>query len=472
MIINDNNLREKAYDIIKRKGEEFSSKFEHSDLKTILHELDVYQAELEAQNEELREKEHDLSILSERNKKLFYEAPFPYLILDNNFTIVDSNYLAENFFHFNRSKKSKILFSTFIKQGQLRRFLNWIISKNYIDNYLELDLVSFDKVANRFRLFLSDYSDKRKGWYLLTLRDIQKEIDLTHDLNNKNLLLNEITQNQKNMLMVYDKDHNLIFLNDKFLEFFDSKNITDFQVQYSEVHTAFIKNEGFFTVDTKLNIHWIDLLIKSTEVDKLVLLNDKKSASIKSFIISISRSKSDNIICSFSEVTNISLEKRELEKRVFNDELTKIYNRAKFNDFLNAEFSFFKRQELDLSVIMFDIDFFKNINDTYGHDIGDEVLIQLCQIVNERLRESDIFARWGGEEFIILLKVCSKEDAYNFAQILRKKIESIIFPNEIKLTCSFGVTATQSEDSIKTFLKRVDSLLYKSKNSGRNCVTC
>ena len=85
-------LREKAYEIIKRKGEFFSLKFQHSDLKTLLHELDVYQAELEAQNEELRNKENDLIIANERNEKLFNEAPFPYLLLDNNLSVVEANF--------------------------------------------------------------------------------------------------------------------------------------------------------------------------------------------------------------------------------------------------------------------------------------------------------------------------------------------------------------------------------------------
>ena len=123
-------------------------------------------------------------------------------------------------------------------------------------------------------------------------------------------------------------------------------------------------------------------------------------------------------------------------------------------------------------MVMFDIDFFKDINDNFGHDVGDEVLKHLSDIVAKRLRESDIFARWGGEEFIILLKACSKEDACNFAQNLRSNIEDAIFPNEIKITCSFGVTATLPDDSIKTFLKRVDELLYQSKRNGRNQVTC
>ena len=153
-------------------------------------------------------------------------------------------------------------------------------------------------------------------------------------------------------------------------------------------------------------------------------------------------------------------------------QLTKIFNRAKFDDFLNTEFSFFKRQKLDLSIIMLDIDFFKDINDNHGHDIGDEVLKYLSQIVNERLRESDIFARWGGEEFVILLKSCPKEEAYRFADELRLKIQNTSFINNISVTCSFGVTSMLEEDSIKDFIKRVDTLLYTSKKNGRNRVTC
>ena len=468
---NNEQLREKAYEIIKRKGEGFSSKFENSDLKTLLHELDVYQAELEAQNEELRNKELSLILANEKNQKLFNEAPFPYLLLDNSLTILEANFLAHDFFDFTRSKKSTVLFSTYIKQGEMKKFLNWIVSNEYKNNYLELDLVNFNKNSNKFRLYLKDYKKEKEG-YLLALRDVQKEVDLAEDLNKKNLLLNEITQDQENMIMVYDNEYKLLFLNDKFLEFYTSKDISDFKAKYSSIDCTFIKNEGFFSVDTKIDLHWTDMMINSDQKNNLILINEKKTDEVKAFIVSISRSKTDNIICSLSEVTDISLEKRKLEKRVFYDELTQIYNRAKFNDFLNTEFSFFKRQSLDLSIVMFDIDFFKNINDNFGHDVGDEVLKHLSDIVAKRLRESDIFARWGGEEFIILLKACSKEDACNFAQNLRSNIEDAIFPNEIKITCSFGVTATLPDDSIKTFLKRVDELLYESKRNGRNQVTC
>lgn len=467
----NDDLREKAYDLIKRKGEVFSKKFENSDLVTLLHELDVYQAELEAQNEELRKKENELILANEKNQKLFDEAPFSYLYLDNSLAVREANFLAQDFFKFSKSKREIINFSSYIKDGGMKFFLDWIVSGNYRNNYLELDLMNFHKRSNRFRLYLKDYAEEKKG-YLLVLQDVQKEKDLSEDLNRKNLLLNEITQNQENLILVYDNKYNLIFVNDRFLEFYATKDISDFKIKYSSIDCTFIKNEGFFNVDTKTNLHWTEMMTNSEQKDNLVLLNEKKTDNLKAFIVSISKSKTDNIICTLSEVTNISLEKRKLEKRVFYDELTQIYNRAKFNDFLNTEFSFFKRQSLDLSIVMFDIDFFKDINDNYGHDIGDEVLKYLSEIVSTRLRESDIFARWGGEEFIILLKACTKEDACTFAQNLRSNIQEAVFVNDIKITCSFGVTAMLLDDSIKTFLKRVDEFLYKSKNNGRNCVSC
>ena len=169
----DIELRKKAYEIIQRKGNDFSSKFENSDLKTLLHELDVYQAELEAQNEELRNKELSLILANEKNQKLFNEAPFPYLLLDNSLTILEANFLAHDFFDFTRSKKSTVLFSTYIKQGEMKKFLNWIVSNEYKNNYLELDLVNFNKNSNKFRLYLKDYK-KEKDF----IREKGKEVEL------------------------------------------------------------------------------------------------------------------------------------------------------------------------------------------------------------------------------------------------------------------------------------------------------
>jgi len=152
------------------------------------------------------------------------------------------------------------------------------------------------------------------------------------------------------------------------------------------------------------------------------------------------------------------------------DALTKIYNRHGVNEILNQKLEESKREKKDFSIIFFDIDFFKRVNDTYGHDMGDYVLVNIAKVVNSEIRASDIFARWGGEEFILFLPNTDKQASVEVAQKLRVSIQEHAFSHIDKITCSFGVTALQESDDKVSFLKRADKLLYQAKESGRNCV--
>ncbi len=120
---------------------------------------------------------------------------------------------------------------------------------------------------------------------------------------------------------------------------------------------------------------------------------------------------------------------------------------------------------------MFDIDDFKKVNDSYGHDTGDYVLKQIASITKEISRNADVFIRWGGEEFIILCPQTDVKDAYSFADRLRKSIEEYKFKDVEKVTASFGVSAIDSTESLRLLIDRVDSALYKSKENGKNMVT-
>jgi len=152
------------------------------------------------------------------------------------------------------------------------------------------------------------------------------------------------------------------------------------------------------------------------------------------------------------------------------DALTKIYNRHGVNEILNQKLEESKRDMKDFSVIFFDIDLFKKVNDIYGHDMGDYVLENIANIVSNEIRASDIFARWGGEEFIIFLPNTKITNAIKLAEKLRILIQEHAFSNIERVTCSFGVTQLKEQDSKSSFLKRVDSLLYEAKASGRNIV--
>lgn len=167
-------------------------------------------------------------------------------------------------------------------------------------------------------------------------------------------------------------------------------------------------------------------------------------------------------------------ERKEMEQKLLllsqTDSMLKIFNRAKLLSELNAEIKKFKRYNTNLSIIMFDIDHFKGINDTFGHDAGDNVLKKLAEIVKKEIRDTDIFARWGGEEFIILLPNTPVNGGAEFAERLRKKIEDTDFKNPETVTVSLGVTAFKTDDTEDSFLKRVDDGLYLAKKNGRNRV--
>jgi len=160
----------------------------------------------------------------------------------------------------------------------------------------------------------------------------------------------------------------------------------------------------------------------------------------------------------------------ELKKLSFYDSLTDIYNRYKIDLSLKTQMELAKRYKTPLSIIFFDIDNFKQINDTYGHKAGDEVLIELSKLISQNIRKTDIFGRWGGEEFIIILPNTNLTTAHNIAQKLKSIIEKHKFKHINNLTCSFGVTELKDNDSINTLTIRADSFLYEAKNKGKNRV--
>jgi len=159
-----------------------------------------------------------------------------------------------------------------------------------------------------------------------------------------------------------------------------------------------------------------------------------------------------------------------LEQQAMTDPLTGIYNRLKFDEMFMKEISRSKRHKIPFSLVMFDIDHFKTINDTCGHHIGDTVLQQLTAHISQHVREHDCFARWGGDEFVILLTHNSLETAARFAENLRAEIEALWIRGLQRITCSFGVAQLNDDDDIFSLTKRADEALYKAKASGRNRV--
>ena len=164
--------------------------------------------------------------------------------------------------------------------------------------------------------------------------------------------------------------------------------------------------------------------------------------------------------------------RNELEHRAYSDYLTGLANRRYFIEQAELELSRHNRYENKLSLIMLDIDYFKKINDTYGHNVGDLVLQKIAEVSRSILRDIDIIGRIGGEEFAILLPETSLEDSIKVAERLRVEISntSVVLENgEVNFTSSFGVVAA-SKSNIDELLIKADKSLYKAKESGRNRV--
>jgi diguanylate cyclase (GGDEF)-like protein len=173
------------------------------------------------------------------------------------------------------------------------------------------------------------------------------------------------------------------------------------------------------------------------------------------------------------DVTELASYEQKLVELNTKDGLTGVYNRRFFQTRLNEEYQRYKRSGNALSLIMFDIDFFKKVNDNYGHPGGDAVLQSIASKIASTMRITDFLARYGGEEFCCLLSGTDLSGAYILAERLRKLIENTTTPcqeNNIKVTISLGVSQMTTEDSVETFLKRADEALYQAKNTGRNRV--
>ncbi|MFA6970738.1 MAG: diguanylate cyclase [Gallionella sp.] len=160
----------------------------------------------------------------------------------------------------------------------------------------------------------------------------------------------------------------------------------------------------------------------------------------------------------------------ELEKLSSTDRLTGAWNRAHFDKTIAIELSRSARYRQPLALIFFDIDHFKQVNDTYGHAVGDEVLCDVVKVISMSIRASDLLFRWGGEEFVVLAPSTSYHAAAELAETLRRKVEQCHIETAGNITISLGVAEYVAGESEKAYFQRADAALYTAKNGGRNRV--
>ncbi|WP_345977857.1 GGDEF domain-containing protein [Sulfurimonas sp. HSL3-7] len=158
----------------------------------------------------------------------------------------------------------------------------------------------------------------------------------------------------------------------------------------------------------------------------------------------------------------------QLERLAVTDKLTELFNRTRLDEILQNELDRSQRFGHAFGIVVLDIDHFKNVNDNYGHQVGDAVLVSIAELIKEHLRSTDKAVRWGGEEFIIIYLETNTDELLTLAEELRQKIENHTFEKVGDVTASFGVTLYNNGDTIASIIKRADSALYAAKEKGRN----
>ncbi len=170
---------------------------------------------------------------------------------------------------------------------------------------------------------------------------------------------------------------------------------------------------------------------------------------------------------------------KKIETLVITDGLTGLYTKTYFSERLEEEFERARISNSPMSIAIIDIDYFKQVNDTYGHLAGDNLLKQLATILKKRFRVVDILSRYGGEEFAVLMLHTNLEESYAILEEIRKGVEqkNFVVPidyyttKKIKKTVSIGLAAFNDEQDIYEFIKKADDALYESKKNGRNRTT-
>jgi len=285
-------------------------------------------------------------------------------------------------------------------------------------------------------------------------------------------LIKEYQKNYDRNIYFVDKKGNIILHGSSQLS--DVKHISEVK-GISSVSTSILsKSEGHFSYKREgKTIHLNTRYMPEFKWYLLVeQLEEKRTRQIfKALLINLSVCAMITIIVLLLTSLTISSYQKKLEKIAVTDKLTGIYNRQAFDLVIHPILKDIHRKKFALSLILFDIDHFKKVNDAFGHMAGDEALKHIVKICLTTIRESDILCRWGGEEFLILLKECSLDDAYEISEKIRKTIQDtplVYKGKEIFSTISLGISLYHPDEKEDSLIARADDLLYKAKQNGRN----
>lgn len=395
------------------------------------------------------------------------------IILDNQGNIVFWNIAAEKLFGY--SKKEVLgkelhrfmLPDEYLYKDCTKAFEHFQLTGmgNKIGKIMELKAKHKD--GHAFDIEISLSAIKISGYWnsVAIIRDISIRKKVQDDLEKSRERYLDLAENAPIGIISCDYNGSIIYVNQKVLEILGSTSIWETK-KINLLSFPLLIEHGF---SRKLKE-----CMKNNEPD-MFEINYKSKWGKKVWLrIHINPQINRNTVIGAQIIIDDIAEVKQLEEKLFllsiTDPLTEVYNRRYFIQRLEDEIGRAARIGSRFSVIMIDIDYFKSINDRFGHNSGDLVLKNIMKEIVNEIRKIDILARWGGEEFIILLPETKQNEAAILAERLRQCLSGIDIPNIGSVTASFGVADYFPGDTVNKIVHKADTMMYKAKSAGRNCV--
>lgn len=411
----------------------------------------------------------------ERYRMMFGQNYFPMLLVDVDTGVIkDASKGAFNFYGYGKDELIGMNISEINRETPIeeQKVFRHKVEKGEVN--FALFQHSLKNGETRFiEYYPTPFIIGGKRYVMGIIHDITRRKRLQDKLEESEKLFSALSEHSLSGIVMHDESI-IYYANPFFYKTFG----------YTKKELASFYFWDFFAEDFKAKIEQSILsLIKTKEIDKLdsfvakAVPKDGRDLWLLINMAKVVHNGEPACITNFTDITEIkkyedeiSSEKEKFERLSFIDPLTGIYNRRKFEEILSTAVSLSHRYKRPLSVMMFDIDYFKKVNDTYGHEAGDIVLKELTKYVKSFIRSTDTFARVGGEEFMIICPETDLSEAREFAERIRASIEMETFPIVPSVTLSFGVAVLGGDDSPIDLTNKADKAMYIAKSSGRNRV--
>ncbi len=448
-------LTERAFNKLSKKTEKIAKKLGEYRFEDVLKEFFYIVLKFVKKNFDIKEVEKEFSILEKDIKKSSSVKDFKQVLKE----------LQKTLNHITKENKGSFLSSLFGKSGS---------NESKDDKGVVKEKKSYSSMED-------DLTEPLKEIIYLFVKNIEGFLEFDEAIRNKISLLEEQVKSLNTLKEIksFKKLVKEIFFKLEFIKNSiekEKEELKDIIFLMADSLKNFVGDSSAYGKELD---EFIEKLKKTDDIDEIKKLKYEiiqATMTIKDrtdkFKKAIS-SANKKILEAQEKIKKLETELEATKEKALYDGLTKAYNRFVFEDRIVKEVEKAKREDKNLHLIMLDIDHFKRINDTYGHQTGDMVLKILSSQIKKVIRDIDFFARYGGEEFALLLPELSDELAKNVGERIRKKIEKTKFiynKKEVKVTISIGLTKLRKDDSVKTFIERADKALYEAKNSGRNRV--